>query len=102
MPNIILKIEPKNLGLLTNITFIPYLLRCYLEQGRASIITQIASAATKNLGGQKQLINKPIAKTSASIPLPELQRLRISLPPNNDLHYHYIKKAKKCYIIFFF
>ena len=45
------------------------------------MITQIASTATKNLGGQKQLIRRPTAKVTASIPLLKLQRLRILIPP---------------------
>ena len=80
MPKIILKIPPKNLGLLINTTFTEYTLS-YLQAEIPSIITHIANTATKNLGGQKQLIRRPNAKVSAKAPLPELHLLRILIPP---------------------
>lgn len=47
-----------------------------------SIITQIANIPTKNFGGQKQLINKPNAKTMAISPLFVLLYFRrIFIPP---------------------
>lgn len=47
----------------------------------ARIITQILNTATKNLGGQKQLISNPNAKVNAMGPLLKLHRFRISFPP---------------------
>lgn len=46
-----------------------------------SIITQTANTATKNLGGQKQLMSSPKAKVSANIPLLKLYGFRILHPP---------------------
>ena len=48
----------------------------------ANIITQIASTATKNLGGQKQLMRSPTAKVIAMAPLldPPQRFLIKSLP----------------------
>ena len=82
MPKIILKIPPKNLGLLINTTFTECTLS-YLQAEIPSIITHIANTATKNLGGQKQLIRRPNAKVSANAPLPELHLLRILIPPKS-------------------
>ena len=87
IPKIILKIPPKNFGLLTNTTFIqvPSAFKIYQQRQQEipSIITQIASIATKNLGGQKQLISSPKAKVRPTAPLLTLKRLRISFPPYN-------------------
>ena len=84
IPKIILKIPLKNFGLFTNTTFIkipPIIYYQQRQQEIPSIITQIASIATKNLGGQKQLISSPKAKVSPIAPLFKLKRLRISFPP---------------------
>ena len=90
IPKIILKIPPKNFGLLTNTTFIqvPSAFKIYQQRQQEipSIITQIASIATKNLGGQKQLISSPKAKVRPKAPLLMLKRLRISFPPYNTVY----------------
>ena len=96
---IILKIPLKNFGLLNNTTFIkctPYL---YLQQGKQSIITQIPKTPIKILGGQKQLIKRPIAKVIAKTPLlnPFLRRIRYS--PFFMPSIHYIEIIKKGYFI---
>ena len=86
IPKIILKIPLKNFGLFTNTTFIkipPIIYYQQRQQEIPSIITQTASIATKNLGGQKQLISKPKAKVSPIAPLFKLKRFRISFPPYN-------------------
>ena len=86
IPKIILKIPLKSFGLFTNTTFIkipPIIYYQQRQQEIPSIITQTASIATKNLGGQKQLISKPKAKVSPIAPLLMLKRFRISFPPYN-------------------
>ena len=50
-----------------------------------SIITQIASTATKNLGGQKQLTKSPTANAIAVSPLFKLKPRRIFTPPYNTI-----------------
>ena len=47
----------------------------------AKMITQIANTATKNLGGQKQLMRSPTAKVIATAPLLGPQRFFIKTPP---------------------
>ena len=97
IPKIILKIPLKNFGLFTNITFInipPIIYYQQRQQEIPSIITQIASIATKNLGGQKQLISKPKAKTIPIRPLFVLLHfLRIFIPPI----LHNKQNLKLCY-----
>ena len=87
IPKIILKIPLKNFGLFTSTTFIrkPPISINYQQRQQEipSIITQIASIATKNLGGQKQLIKRPNAKVSPIAPLLKLKHFRISFPPYN-------------------
>lgn len=74
----------KNLGPLKITTFIKYL-RQHLVLEIPSIITQTASTATKNLGGQKQLINSPTANDTPIKPLLKQNRLRISYPPYSNI-----------------
>lgn len=93
IPKMVRKIPLKNLGLLNNTTFINTL-RQHFALENPSIITQIASTPTNNLGGQKQLIKSPTAKTIAIIPLfvlPDLRR--IAIPPI----IHNKQKFKICY-----
>ncbi len=78
------KIPLKNLGLLNNTTFINTLRQHFVLE-HPSIITQTASTATKNLGGQKQLIKSPPAKAIAVKPLLNLIFLRILFPPYNTI-----------------
>ena len=48
----------------------------------AKMITQIANTATKNLGGQKQLMRSPTEKVIAMAPLlVPPQRFLIKIPP---------------------
>lgn len=84
IPNNILKSGFKNLGPLKITTFIKYL-RQHLVHEQPSTITQTASTATKNLGGQKQLIKSPPAKEIAIKPLLNVNLLRILLPPYNTI-----------------
>lgn len=74
-------------------TISPYL----LWQVIPKIITQIASTATKNFGGQKQLISSPTAKVIATTPLLTfLLHFLIFLPPL----LHIKQNFKKGYFIF--
>ena len=89
MPKIILKIPLKSLGLLNSTTFTKRPPEKYYQHRpleKPSIITHIASTATRNFGGQKQLISKPQANVSPISPLLQLQpqplRLRIQHPPD--------------------
>lgn len=84
MPKITLKNPLKNFGLLNNTTFIQCL-RQHLAADNPSTITQIASAATKNRGGQKQLNKSPTEKEIATKPLLNEIRLRILTPPYNNI-----------------
>lgn len=68
------------MGLLTNTTFIKFPPH-YLQLDIPSIITQSASIATKNLGGQTQLSIRPKAKANEHIPLLRPKFLRIFYPP---------------------
>jgi hypothetical protein len=52
-----------------------------LTDEQPSIITQTARTATKNLGGQKQLIKRPPANDIATNPLFKENLLRIIVPP---------------------
>ena len=85
IPKTIRKIPLKNLGLLNNTTFINTL-RQHFALENPSIITQIASTPTNNLGGQKQLIKSPPANAIAIKPLLEAPWcFRILFPPYNTI-----------------
>lgn len=79
MPKIILSKPPTIPCPLISTTFIKCL-QSYFEQENPKIITQIAKTATKNRGGQKQLIRRPTAKVTPTTPLLKLHLLIISPP----------------------
>jgi hypothetical protein len=56
-----------------------------LAHEQPSIITQTASTATKNRGGQKQLIKSPPANEIATKPLLKENLFRIIVPPYNNI-----------------
>lgn len=84
MPKIIRKNPLKNFGLFSNTTFINSL-RQHFAADSPSTITQIASAATKNRGGQKQLSKSPTENEIAMKPLLNENRFRILIPPYNTI-----------------
>lgn len=85
IPKSTLKIPLKNLGLLNKTTFTKKTSRennQHRPPEKPRIITHIASTATRNFGGQKQLMRSPQANVRPISPLlqPQPLRLRISHP----------------------
>ena len=93
IPKIIRKRPENTLGLLISTTFI-ISSENYLQHEIPSMITHTDKIATRNFGGQKQLIMRPNANVIAIIPL-ETFRFRIFHPPI----LHYIVNRRKRYEI---